>query len=199
MNALLKLILASSSESRRQLLQQAGLPTTVVAPQVDEDEVTNSDPTQLAVLRAQLKADAVARLHPQQLVLGADQIVYDGHEIFGKPANANDHTQRLLSMRGKSHQLITGYCLLGPDFRRTGSELTTLTVRADLRDEEIRAYVRSGEGSQCAGGYAAEGHGAWLFSSIDGDWFNVLGLPLLTIIDLLREAGWSYPVAQRMR
>ena len=193
-NALVELILASSSESRRRLLQQAGIPARVVAPQVDEQNINAVEPAELALLRAELKANDVARLHPDHLVLGADQVVFDGHEVFGKPANPADHIARLRSMRGRSHQLITGYCLIGPKVRRTGTEITHLTVRKDLHDEEIAAYVRSGEGSKCAGGYAAEGHGAWLFSTIDGDWFNVLGLPILTIIDLLREAGWSYPV-----
>jgi septum formation protein len=126
-------------------------------------------------------------------VVGADQVLWDGHEVIGKPADAADHLRRLRGFRGRSHTLLTGWHVVGPGgVHRSGVERTVLWVRGDLSDAELAAYVATGEGTGCAGGYAVEGHGAWLFERIDGDWFNVVGLPLLAVLTALRELGWRY-------
>jgi septum formation protein len=98
----------------------------------------------------------------------------------------------LRSMVGRRHALVTAVALVGPGFADTVTEETVLSVRADLDDAELEAYVATGEGSGCAGGYAAEGRGAFLFERIEGDFFNVLGLPLLRVIGLLRARGWRF-------
>jgi len=95
-------------------------------------------------------------------------------------------------MRGCWHDLVTGWALLGPGVRHISCHTTRLRVREDLGDDELVAYVATGEGSGCAGGYAIEGHGVWLFDRIEGDWFNILGLPLLDVLDVLRGHGWRY-------
>ena len=188
----MKLTLASASPWRRDMLLAAGLEVEAVASGVDERAVQADHPVDLAIELASAKASAVAS-RQGGWVLGADQVVWDGVEVFGKPTDPTDHLRRLQAMRGGTHELITAWCLVTPDGdRRIGVERTRLTVRADLSDAELQAYVDTGEGSGCAGGYAIEGHGAWLFESVDGDWFNIVGLPLFAVLTALRDLGWRY-------
>lgn len=190
-----ELILASTSSWRRQMLADAGVFARGVASGVDEDHRGVTDPVVLSTMLAERKAAAVADRFPDAWVLGADQVVCDGRDrtrIWGKPKDPRDHLESLRSMRGRSHFLVTGWVLLGPGLRRVGHCETELYVRADLTDAELEAYVATGEGSGCAGGYTAEGKGAFLFERIDGDWFNVLGLPLLDVMGALRELGWRF-------
>ena len=174
------------------MLESAGLPVHCEAPGVDERAVTLSDPVELARHLALAKARAVAERHPDAWVLGADQVAWDGSEVFGKPTDPEDHFARLAAMRGTTHDLVTGFALLGPELRHLEHVRTRLAVRGDLTDAELRAYVATGEGSGCAGGYAVEGRGVFLFEHIDGSWHNVLGLPLLRVLDVLRAHGWRF-------
>lgn len=186
------LILASTSPWRKQVLEAVGLVVRCEAPGVDERAYDAPGPVELARLLARKKAEAVASRFPDELVLGADQVAWDGREVFGKPRDPDDHRARLLGMRGAAHDLVTAVCLLGPDLDVAFEERTTMHVRADLSPAEIDAYVASGEGSGCAGGYAVEGHGMFLFERIDGDWHNVIGLPVARVLDVLRAHGWRY-------
>lgn len=190
-----ELILASTSPWRRRMLEAAGIEIRGEAPGVDESLVTEDDPIALARELAVRKARAVARRFPEAWVIGADQVAaaLDGDRSpFGKPTDPADHLARLRSMRGGRHVLVTGYAILGPGVAHVGHCETVMHVRADLEDRELEAYVASGEGAGCAGGYAAEGQGGFLFSRIEGDWFNVLGLPLLEVLTVLRAHGWRY-------
>ncbi len=189
-----ELILASTSPIRRQMLEDAGIPHRAVASGVDETPPAGmTDAVDLVTWLALQKASAVAHEHPDSWVLGADQLAHPieaSDSFFGKPRDPADHLARLQSMRGRQHVLVTGFALLGPEGQRdVGCHRTVMHVRADLSDEELRAYVDTGEGSGCAAGYAAEGRGAFLFERIEGDFFNVLGLPLLEVITVLRERG----------
>lgn len=188
------LVLASTSPWRRRILEEAGLPVRCEASGVDEAEVRSADPVALVRELARRKAEAVAARRPQAWVLGADQVAFDPEtgDIWGKPPDPEEHLRRLAAMRGRRHALVTGYALITPDGATVRHERTDLRVRADLTDDELAAYVATGEGSGCAGGYAAEGRGAFLFEAVDGDWFNVLGLPLFRVFDLLRERGWRF-------
>lgn len=190
-----ELILASTSEWRRAMLADVGLSARGVAPEVEESLDGANDPVSVATGLARQKAEAVSARYPEAWVLGADQVVCDAvrrTEIWGKPVDAEDHLRRLKGMRGRSHVLVTGWALLGPGVQRVGHCETVLRVRADLSDAELAAYVASGEGSGCAGGYMAEARGAFLFEQIDGDWFNVLGLPILDVFGALRDLGWRF-------
>jgi septum formation protein len=189
------LYLASTSRWRQRLLADAGIPVLTESPGVDERSVTIADPVGLASELARRKARAVFARHPESWVLGADQVGFDldpPGELFGKPTDPEDHLRRLRSMVGRRHALVTAFALVGPDIERVEHETTVLTVRADLEEEELRAYVASGEGSGCAGGYAAEGRGVFLFERIDGDWSNVIGLPILRVMTALRAHGWRF-------
>ncbi len=189
-----QLILASTSIWRRRILDHAGLPHHAEPPGVDESLVELDDPAELAVELARLKALAVACRFPEAWVIGADQVASDPvlGSIWGKPKDPGAHLSGLLQMRGRRHELVTGFAIASPDGLRVGVERTTLWLRADLTDHELSAYVDTAEGSGCAGGYAAEGRGAFLFERIEGDWFNVLGLPLFRVMDVLRILGWRF-------
>lgn len=177
-------------------MEAAGVRVRCEPPGLDERRFADPDPIRLTRLLAVEKARAVAARLPDALILGADQVAVDPsrpEEAFGKPADAEAHLAMLAGMRGRSHVLVTGWALVGPGGEEeVGHDQTVMRVRGDLTDEELAAYVRSGEGSACAGGYRAEGRGAFLFEAIEGDWFNVLGLPLLKVMDGLRRRGWRY-------
>jgi len=149
--------------------------------------------TEVVEQLALAKATAVAARFPDHLVLGADQLAFDPrapHLPFGKPHDPRDHLERLKALRGRTHVLVTAFAVLGPDTRLVDHDRTAMHVRADLTDDELAAYVATGEGAGCAAGYAAEGRGGFLFERIDGDFFNMLGLPLLKVITALRSLGW---------
>lgn len=190
----LPIVLASTSPWRLQMLRAAGIPCEGVAPLADERSVQDADPVARALGRATVKARSVPR--PDAVVIGADQVAHLDDEVFGKPRDPADHLARLQRLRGRAHTLSTGVCIVVPG----GAELrfvdqSVLHARADVSDAELAAYVASGEGTGCAGGYAIEGRGAQLFSRIDGDYFNVIGLPLLRVIDALRGLGWRPDLA----
>ncbi|MFT4627282.1 MAG: septum formation protein [Myxococcota bacterium] len=187
------LVLASTSHTRRTLLRQSGIRHRAFSPDVDESAIRSPDPAQEALLRAGEKARQVALREPHAVVIGADQVAYDPDrpEVhWGKPGGNAEAIHRLRGSRGRTHALVTGLVVIAKG-RETSSTVTThLTVRSDLTDAEIDAYVATGEGAGCAGAYAAEGRGVFLFDSIDGDWTNVLGLPIPELLTHLRRLGW---------
>lgn len=181
-------MLASTSPARLALLRAAGVRCEGRAPGVDEDRLSHADPARLAELRATAKAEAIAA--PGAIVIGADQVAHLDGAAFGKPLDPADHRARLRQLRGRTHTLSTAVSLVYGAERRHLVRHTRLHFRAEVSDAEIDAYVATGEGSGCAGGYAAEGMGAQLIEWIDGDYFNVLGLPLLDVLGQLRAMGW---------
>ncbi len=185
-------ILASTSPWRLDLLRRAGVAARGVAPTCDESAIHHADPVTLASLRAAAKAASVRSSVPgvrDAIVIGADQVAHVDGEAFGKPRDADDHRARLRALRGRSHVLSVGVTVLHPAGELHFVEHTTVWFREDLTDALLDAYVDTREGSGCAGGYAVEGLGAQLIARIDGDWTNVIGLPLFRVIDALRAIG----------
>ena len=177
------------------MLAAVGVRARAVASGVTEELRDEVDPVRLARRLALAKAKAVQGRHPEAWVLGADQVACDAQdrcEIWGKPLDPADHLARLQRMRGRTHVLITGWSLLTPSTEISGFAETRMVVRADLGDAELSAYVQTGEGSGCAAGYMAEGRGAFLFERMDGDWYNILGLPVLDVMGALRGLGWRF-------
>lgn len=186
----MEIILASGSPWRQALLAASGIPCRAVSPGIDERSWPWADPVELACGLAEAKAKAIQLLYPKATVVGADQVAHLDGEVFGKPEGPVDHLRRLKALRGRTHTLVTGLALLHPQGTRVLHEVSRVRFRADLSDPELEDYVRSGEGSGCAGGYQAEGLGAQLIEAIEGDWNNVIGLPLFRLVGELRALGW---------
>lgn len=192
-----EVVLASGSRWRQELLGRCGLRCRAVPPEVDEGAILAEDPRRTAMARARAKAVEVAGRAPQALVIGADQVLWTEGEgsgvAIGKPQDESDHLARLQGLRGRRHQLCTAVYIEAPPWLG-GSEqfdvLTGVRMRPDLSDEELLAYIQWGEASGCAGGYMVEGRGAWLVEGLEGDFQNVIGLPVFELIGRLRARGF---------
>lgn len=177
-----RLILASASPRRRELLGQLGFEFEAVATGVRE--LTEGEPSVLVVENALRKAHSVS--DPEALVLGVDtDVVLDGR-LLGKPGGGGDATARLRVLSGRTHEVLSGIALVGPGGTRTELVRTEVTFR-DLSDREIEAYVGSGEWSDRAGGYSVQGLGSSLVARIEGDLSNVIGLPIPALCRMIDE------------
>jgi septum formation protein len=175
------LLLASRSPQRRAILSQLGVEFSVAVPDVEELE--SGPPHEIAIENAYRKAAAVASQNPGALVLGVDTIVSLGAQIYGKPENEEQARETLRALSGRRHAVISGVCLLQAGDPRTAAATTAVEFRA-LDPRLIDWYVASGEWRERAGGYAIQGRGAALVASIDGDYLNVVGLPVATLLEL---------------
>ena len=182
----MKLMLASSSPYRQGLLRDVGLNVLAVGANVDEYSIVGKTPIETAQKRARAKAQSVSLLHPDYIVIGADQVCYIDDVVMDKPKSSTEWLSRLQAMRGRSHKLSTAVCLMGrgasdeDNVSREFVETTRVYFRSDLKDDALQAYVDLGEARNCAGGYMMEQRGAWLIEKIEGDWQNVIGLPIFS-------------------
>lgn len=191
------LILASASKSRAQLLLAAGVPHRVIPANVDEGEVKRSLTGEgapsfaIAETLAELKAQQISRRQREALVIGADQVLDCGGQLFDKPPDLDHARAHLMALRGRRHTLLTSVCVV-----RDGTviwhhnEQAHLEMR-DLSDTFIEWYIGQTSEQICdsVGAYKLEGLGAQLFARVDGDFFTILGLPLLPLLDVLRNHG----------
>jgi septum formation protein len=182
------IVLASASPRRQQLLRNAGISFVAQAADISEAPGAGEAPAALAERLAREKAEAVFRQRPNDLVVGADTIVVVEGQILGKPRDASDATRMLRLLSGRSHQVITGICVLGRGCEEVRSESTLVTVRG-LTDQDIHSYVATGEPMDKAGAYAIQGLASRWISRIEGDYFNVVGLPVSLVYGILRERG----------
>jgi septum formation protein len=185
------LVLASASAARLATLKAAGIEPSVVVSGVDESQVTGLEPADLARRLAELKCAAVAEeVGGDRLVLGCDSVLELDGRALGKPADADEAVERWQAMRGRSGILHTGHCLRdtasGRQALRTGS---TVVHFADVTDDEIAAYVESGEPLQVAGAFTVDGLGGAFVTGIEGDHHNVVGLSLPLLRGLVSELG----------
>lgn len=183
------LVLASASPRRQELLQRAGIAFTVQPADIPEILQHGETPKEFAERLAKEKAVAVLAQRPRDFVLGADTIVVVDDQILGKPKDAQDGIRMLRMLSGRSHQVITGVCLASPEresFIDVRSEPTTVTM-TELSDEDIQSYVVTGEPLDKAGAYAIQGRASRWISRIEGDYFNVVGLPVSLVYRMLRE------------
>ena len=184
------IILASASPRRKMLLESLGLPFTVSIPDIDESRLPGESPVELCVRLSLLKAEAVQRKYPSDIVIAADTIVVSCSEILCKPSDEEDAQRMLSILSGCEHEVITGLTVRTCDRVKSCSVHTNVKFRV-LTDREIAAYVETGEGRDKAGGYAVQGKGALLVESILGDYYNVVGLPLCTLGEMLLSFGIS--------
>lgn len=192
---LLKLILASSSPYRRELLERLGLPFEVDAPNIDESPIPGEDPETYVQRLAVDKARAVAERHPGSLVIGSDQAAVHDGEIVGKPADHEDAVQQLLSAAGRRVTLYTGLALVHTDAMRVQSDVVPYSVVfRDIDRPTIERYLAREQPYACAGSLRAEGLGITLLQRFEGDDPNALiGLPLIRLVDMLAVEGVALP------
>ena len=183
------IILASASPRRQELLRQVGCDFTVIVSDVAEDNGQKLPPTELAMSLAAAKAFAVVRqVSADDIVIGADTIVVLAGQVYGKPQDGADARRMLTELAGKEHEVITGLAVAVNGKIWTGYSATVVNVR-QLTANEIESYLATGEPMDKAGAYAIQGIGALLIEGIRGCYANVVGLPLVKLNDLLRQAA----------
>ena len=185
----MKIVLASQSPRRRQLLGQMGLEFTTQSPEIDEAAFQGRDARDLVQILSREKARWIAgQVDPETLVIGADTVVVRDGEILGKPKGEEEARAMLASLSGRTHQVCTGVTVCRGDKVLTQVEETQVTFRP-LTDQEIRQYVSTGEPMDKAGAYGIQGLGALLVEGIRGDYFNVMGLPVCRLGRMLLDFG----------
>ncbi|NMB24781.1 MAG: septum formation inhibitor Maf [Firmicutes bacterium] len=186
-----KLVLASGSPRRQELLSMLGVDFKVIPPDIDENDVVGQTPVETVELAAWTKAQWVAKQLADGVVLGADTIVLlDTGEVLGKPLEAGAAMEMLFSLSGRSHQVVTGVALLDPsNDRMEVFHVVTRVFFRQLSSDEIHRYVATGEPLDKAGAYGIQGKGSLLVERIEGCYFNVVGLPLPRLGEVLRDFG----------
>jgi nucleoside triphosphate pyrophosphatase len=182
-----RLLLASRSPQRRAILEQLGIPFDVVEPRYEEVPPPDvADATEIVREHARGKARSVAGAAGDRPVLGVDTEVVLQGQIFGKPADATEAEQMLEELSGKTHVVMSGLCLITPGWEVVEHEGTRVTFR-ELTPRDLATYIAAGEWEGRAGAYAIQGRGAALVRSIDGDYLNVVGLPVSCLVALLAD------------
>jgi len=184
----MRLILASASPRRAELLRAAGIPFEISAVDIDERFRAGEVPEHAVARLAEAKAGAVVVRHPDRVVLGADTTVVVGGEALGKPADAADAARMLTLLSGRTHEVLTGVCLCAQGRRLVHVEPTRVRM-VRLSDAEIAWYVSTGEAADKAGAYAVQGLASRFIEGIDGSYSNVVGLPISRVYEFLKVLG----------
>ncbi|PLR75507.1 septum formation inhibitor Maf [Bacillus sp. V3-13] len=187
-----RLILASSSPRRKELLENLHLEFEISGSDVDEIFDPQSSPEEIVTELADRKARFVAGKFPSAFILGSDTIVVSGGKVLGKPEDEADAVSTLRKLSGKTHAVFTGVSIIGNGKNIKFYEKTDVTFW-ELTDEEIKTYVNSGEPFDKAGSYGIQGLGSMLVKEIKGDFFTVMGLPVSRTVRELRKAGFELP------
>lgn len=187
-----KIILASASPRRRELLEQGGIPFTVIPSQAEE-KITTEQPGQAVEELSYLKcSDIYEKSLGDVLVIGADTVVASEGKILGKPSSQKDAVKMLQSLQGREHEVYTGVTIMareGNENRKKTFHEKTKVVFYPMSDEEIRSYVNTGEPMDKAGAYGIQGKSAVFIKEISGDYNNVVGLPLARLYQELKNIG----------
>ena len=182
----LKIILASGSPRRRELLKDIGLEFEIYKPDVDEKILADEKPEDLCLRLSCLKAKAGAEKFSNSIIIAADTIVVIDKKILGKPHDRDDAFLMLKTLQGREHEVITGVSIALQEKIISHAEHTIVKF-SPMTDEEIREYISTGECDDKAGAYAIQGKGATLIERINGDYFNVVGLPLCSLMKILKK------------
>lgn len=190
-----RLLLASSSPYRRELLSRLRLPFDCRAPQIDETARPGESPEQLVRRLSREKAQALAESHPDHLIIGSDQVAVLGDRIIGKPHTFERAREQLLACSGQRLDFLTGLTLL--DSRSGVEQVDCLRFSVHFRDlgeAQIERYLKAEQPFDCAGSFKAEGLGISLFRATEGeDATSLIGLPLIRLVDMLNRAGIEIP------
>lgn len=182
------LVLASGSPRRRELLHSLGWSFRIDVPDIREELLPGEAPEHAAYRLSREKARAAGTRNPDSLVVAADTLVAIGGNILGKPSSRDESLRMMRTLSGAVHSVFTGVTLRRGEDERCAVEETLVEFRS-LSEEAMKLYVDSGEGDDKAGAYAIQGRGALLVSSLRGDYFNVVGLPLCRLSRLLEDFG----------
>ncbi len=180
------LILASKSPRRQELLKMVGLDFKVIESHFDESQIHSDDLKKTPLIEAINKASMVAKLYPNDIVIGADTGVFIAHEMLGKPRDKKDATRMLKLLAAQTHEVITGVCIIKEGQQYLINSISKVTFYP-LTEREIEDYVNSCEPYDKAGAYAIQGKGATLISHIEGDYFTIMGLPLAQVYRQLKQ------------
>lgn len=185
-------VLASASPRRKELLEKMGLQFSIVVSEADESTVSRDIPVNLYVQElALLKASATAKTllrNKKALIIAADTIVTLDGEILGKPDDEDGAKKMLSSLSGRTHEVYTGYCIMRiSDGKTVCNSVKTEVKFKTLTEQKIRSYIESGEPMDKAGAYGIQGLGSMLIEKINGDYFNVVGLPVSALADTLEK------------
>lgn len=184
------IILASASPRRKEILQKTGLKFKVYASDYEEDMDSHSDPHKLARHLSYMKAKKVAHKHKNALIIAADTFIVFKGKLLGKPHTGPEARGMLKAMNGRAHSVITGFTVMDTGTnRKISRSVETKVYFKKMTAKEIESYIRSGEPLDKAGGYAIQGLGAVLVKRIEGDYLNVVGLPLNALIECLKKFG----------
>ncbi|MSM41395.1 MAG: septum formation inhibitor Maf [Geobacter sp.] len=186
----LRIVLASASPRRAELLESAAIRFQVVPGHIDETPFANEEPVAHVLRLAEEKAREVALREEGDIFIGADTIVLCDNEIMGKPVDERDAVRMLRKLSGRAHEVVTGYAVYDKARNKAVQRaITTMVVFKELRDDEIETYVATGCPLDKAGAYAIQGGAAHMVERIEGSYTNVVGLPLCEVMATLRECG----------
>lgn len=180
-------ILASASPRRQQLLREAGIAIEIHPAHIREERAAGETPVEYACRLAREKAQSVARQFPGRFVLGADTIVVIDNQVLEKPRNAADATRMLRLLSGRTHEVTTGVCLVDPAAETDTRFATAHVSFRELEDAEIRRYIETGEPMDKAGAYAIQGGAATWVHRMEGEYSNVVGLPVSLVKEMLGD------------
>ncbi len=181
-----KIILASASPRRKELMTTAGLEFEVCVKEVDESVPEGTDPVKAAKMTATKKALAVAESKENCVVIGADTIVVANKKILGKPKDKEDAISMLSMLSGVEHEVVTGVCIVNNGSAESFAQVSKVKFY-ELTKEEIERYVETGEPMDKAGSYGIQGRGCTLVERIEGDYFNIVGLPVAEVVRKIRS------------
>ena len=187
----LRLILASQSPRRAELLARLGLTFEIMPADIDESQRDDETPPAFAERLAREKAQAIASRHPTATVIGSDTIVVIDELVLGKPRDHDDAVDMLMRLSGREHEVFTGVAVVAEGASHSAVERVQVRFK-QLSRSECEQYVATGEPMDKAGAYGIQGFGSANVASIDGDYFAVMGLPIVRTLDLLAKAGWRY-------
>ena len=190
-----RVILASGSPRRRQLLELIGIPHEVRPSNIDETMRPRETPRRHAERLAREKASAIATREPDVITIAADTIVVVNRKVLGKPRDTDDARRMLAMLSGREHTVITAVAVARGRKLRSAIEEVKVKFRR-LREDEIDAYIATDEPMDKAGAYGIQGFGATIVECVDGDYFAVMGLPLARLVTLLRDLGVRYRFGQ---
>jgi len=185
-----KIILASQSPRRRDLLKQIGLEFEIDPSNYEEDMTLDMEPRKLAEYLSLGKTKDVAQRHKDSIIISADTIIAVDNEVFGKPKTPEKAKYMLQKLSGRAHSVITGFTIINTEINKQISKsVETKVYFKNISEEEMDAYIATGEPLDKGGGYAIQGMAALFVEKIEGDYFNIVGLPIIALTDELKNFG----------